>query len=152
LENAFKVARSQISAQHRRQKRTYDQRQHGQPFKPGDFVWVYNQRFKKRLTTKLGCNWLGPYLVLKRLSDTVNRIQKSKTAKPIVIHYDRMKLYRGEKVKSWIVEDVVPEVMGSDEDNEDPDATTGYHSREPRCAGNTSNRADKTTRCCSAQA
>jgi hypothetical protein len=71
LDKAFDTVGEQISTQHKRQKRTYDQRQHGKPFKVGHFVWVYNPRYKKGLTKTLGCNWYGPYQVLKRHSDTI---------------------------------------------------------------------------------
>jgi hypothetical protein len=107
LDNAYRDARKQIESQHKRQKRVYDQRHHGRPFEAGDFAWVYNPRYKKGLATKLSCNWSGPYLVIKRMSDTIYRIQKNRN----VIHYDSLKLYSGSNMKPWPNVDLVPKVI-----------------------------------------
>lgn len=101
LNTAYESARTEIAKRHRRQKRLYDQRKHGKPYEPGDFVWLYNPVRKKGITTKLSCNWYGPFKVIKRLSDTIYRIQKNKKAVPRVVHYDRLKLYRGDNTASW---------------------------------------------------
>ena len=45
--------------------------------------------------------WEGPYLVIKKLSDVVCRIQKSKGAKPRVVHVDRLKPYQGSPIERW---------------------------------------------------
>ena len=38
---------------------------------------------------------------MKRLSDVTYRIQKSVKAKPKVVHFDRLKLYKGENPPQW---------------------------------------------------
>jgi hypothetical protein len=111
LEAAFENARENIRSEHVRQKRVYDQRSHGKPYKPGDFVWLYQPRRKKGITTKLSCNWIGPFMITKKLSDTVYRIQRSRNTKPKVIHYDRLKLYRGTNAVPWTVGERTPEIV-----------------------------------------
>ena len=70
----------------------------------GDSVWLHNIRRKKGRNPKLDCPWEGPYLVVSVLSDVTYRIQRSRRAKPKVIHADRLKPYLGPALKSWIVE------------------------------------------------
>ena len=50
---------------------------------------------------KLQLKWEGPYLILKKLSDVVYRIQRSKGAKPRVVHVDRLKPYQGDPIDPW---------------------------------------------------
>ena len=59
-------------------------------------------RRKKGRNAKLDCPWQGPYLVISVLSDVVYRIQKSKNAKPKVVHSDRLKPYLGPPLEKWI--------------------------------------------------
>ena len=56
------------------------------------------------MVPKLDCPWEGPYLVVSVLSDVTYRIQRSRRAKPKVIHAGRIKPYLGPALKSWIVE------------------------------------------------
>ena len=46
---------------------------------------------KERCSPKLQSFWDGPFLVVQKLSDLVYEIQKSPTAKPRVVHHDRLK-------------------------------------------------------------
>ena len=85
-----------------RQKRNYDKRLAGRPFTVVDSVWLHNVRRKKGRNAKLDCPWEGPYLVISVLSDVVYRIQKSRKAKPKVVHSDRLKPYLGPPLKRWI--------------------------------------------------
>uniref|UniRef100_A0AAV2KG84 Uncharacterized protein n=1 Tax=Knipowitschia caucasica TaxID=637954 RepID=A0AAV2KG84_KNICA len=56
-----------------RQKRAYDSHCRGQPFQPGDKVWVYCPDRKKGISPKLCSHWRGPAEVVARLSDVVYR-------------------------------------------------------------------------------
>ncbi|RMX36783.1 hypothetical protein pdam_00009003 [Pocillopora damicornis] len=85
-----------------RQKWNYDKRLAGRSFTVGDSVWLHLVRRKKGRNAKLDCPWQGPYLVISVLSDVVYRIQKSKNAKPKVVHSDRLKPYLGPPLEKWI--------------------------------------------------
>ena len=47
----------------------------------------------------------GPFLVMKRLSDVIYRIQKGPKLKPNVVHHDRLRPYHGPNVPDWLTED-----------------------------------------------
>ena len=104
LASAHDVARRHLGKAAKRQKRNYDKRVSSKPFRVGDSVWLHNIRRKKGRNPKLDCPWKGPYLVVSVLSDVTYRIQRSRRAKPKVIHADRLKPYLGPALKSWIVE------------------------------------------------
>jgi len=104
LAGAHEVARRHLGKAAERQKRNYDKRVSSKPFRLGDSVWLHNIGRKKGRNPKLDCPWEGPYLVVSVLSDVTYRIQRSRRAKPKVIHADRLKPYLGPALKSWIVE------------------------------------------------
>ena len=95
-------AREKLQLAARRQKRNYDKACIKDPIEEGSFVWLHNETRKKGQCPKLQYKWEGPYLVIKKLSDVVFRIQKSQQSKPKVVHYDRLKPYVGEPLHSWI--------------------------------------------------
>ena len=76
----------------------------------GDSVWLHNILRKKGKNPKLDCPWEGPYLVVPKLSDVTYQIQRSRRAKPKVIHVDRLKPYLGPALESWIAERGEPDV------------------------------------------
>ena len=79
----------------------------------GQFVWLFNNSRKKGLTPKLQCRWLGPFLIIKKLSDVVFRIQQSPRGKPKVVHFDRLKPYEGDPLKPWGTENLNTEGSSS---------------------------------------
>ncbi|XP_019853364.1 PREDICTED: uncharacterized protein LOC109582819 [Amphimedon queenslandica] len=71
----------------------YDRRIHGQPFNPGDRVWLYSTVIPKDGHRKLHYPWTGPYLILERLSDVNYKIQSvSNPPRIVIVHFDRLKL------------------------------------------------------------
>ena len=104
LSGAHETARRHLSKAAGRQKRNYDKRVSSKPFRIGDNVWLHNIRRKKGRNPKLDCPWEGPCLVVSKLSDVTYRIQRSRRAKPKVIHADRLKPYLGPALESWIAE------------------------------------------------
>lgn len=92
LEAAYNQVRGSMSRKLSRQKEVYDQRAHGQPFKPGDFVWLHTPVIPRGHCKKLHNPWTGPYQVVKRLSEAVYRIQHMQARqKRLVVHFDRLK-------------------------------------------------------------
>ncbi|GBO06347.1 hypothetical protein AVEN_266758-1 [Araneus ventricosus] len=55
---------------------------------------MYNAKRRRGLSPKLQQNWEGPYTVVKKLNDVVYRVQRSPTAKPKVIHLNRLAPYK----------------------------------------------------------
>ena len=55
-------------------------------------MWLCNPVIPKGNSRKLNSPWVGPYKVVKCISDTVYRIQDTQTPrKRIVVHFDRLK-------------------------------------------------------------
>jgi len=110
LQSAHEAARKKQSGASRRMKKNYSVKTRGQPLVRGDFVWLFDPTKKKGLSPKLQNRWMGPYVVIKKLSDVVYRIQLKKNSKMKVVHFDRLKCYNGPSLESWIAEDEQEEV------------------------------------------
>ena len=82
----------------------YDHKAQERGFELGDPVWLHNPKRKKGRTPKLQRPWEGPYLVTSRLDDLIYRIQKGPRSRPMVVHVDRLKKYRGNSFDNWLAE------------------------------------------------
>ena len=71
------------------------------PLQRGDAAWLHNPQRKKGLTPKLQRPWQGPYTITKKINDLVYRIQLSPTAKPKVVHRNRLWKYSGSNAPNW---------------------------------------------------
>ena len=92
LENAYSLVRSKTGAKQERQKEFYNRKVHGKPFSPGDQVWLFSPVVPRGKSKKLHHPWTGPWVVVKRLSDAVYRIQSlAGHRKRAVVHFDRLK-------------------------------------------------------------
>ena len=91
MHRAFEMARNNIQGEQKRQKRLYDAKLRGKPYKVGDQVWLYCPRKTVGLSPKLQSFWKGPYVVKKCISDAVYRIKDVKTHYCMVVHFDRLK-------------------------------------------------------------
>lgn len=97
-----------LRANLRRQKKNYDRRATDPLIKEGEFVWLFNPLRRKGVCNKLGLKWKGPYLVLRKLSDVVYRIQRARGAKRRVVHVDRLKPYQGDPLDAWNIPMATP--------------------------------------------
>jgi hypothetical protein len=113
MEMAHQVAREKIKMRSDKQKKYYDLKVHGHRYDRGQFVWLHNPARKIGISPKLVRSWEGPYVVVKRMSDVTYRVQLNPRAKMKVVHFDRLKPYKGSDKKSWLplesieVEDMV---------------------------------------------
>jgi hypothetical protein len=103
LNEVYQCARERMQIKSDLQKKYYDVRAHGPKFEPGDFVWMHNPARKVGISPKLSRTWEGPYLVITRLSNVTYRIQRNARAKLKIVHFDRLKPYRGTPPVSWVV-------------------------------------------------
>jgi transposase InsO family protein len=88
----FKLVRQHLSKAAERRKSRYDDAVREKQFEVGQWVWYYYPRRKKGLSPKWQNWYVGPYLIV-RFIDTHNVvIQRTKKAKPIVVHRDKIKL------------------------------------------------------------
>ena len=89
---AYEQVRERTGCKLDRQKELYDRKVHGQPFKPGELVWLHSPAVPRGQSKKLHCPWTGPYRIVAKLSDAVYRIQHSQAhRKRPVVHFDRLK-------------------------------------------------------------
>ena len=102
IKRVHRYAREHLNIESERQRQKYDQQLNQRTYDRGDAVWFYNPKRKKKISPCLQRPWEGPYVVLKRISDVVYRIQKTPQSKPRVIHHDRLRPYEGEAVPTWL--------------------------------------------------
>ena len=102
LEAAHEFARQQLQRSACRQKKYYDLKVYDNPYQRGDFVWHYLPQCKVGLSPKLQTFWEGPYLIVQKISDALYAIQRSKASKKEVVHFDRLKPYKGTELESWL--------------------------------------------------
>lgn len=103
LSMAYERARKNLNQSAVRQKTHYDRRTAGKKLAEGQFVWLSKKATKRGMSPKLDARWEGPYLIVKRLSGVVFRIQRNgPRGIQKVVHYDRLKPYEGRPLASWL--------------------------------------------------
>lgn len=95
-------------------KKRHDKTINFHEYNVGDAVWLHDATKKEGLSKKLRNHWIGPFLVIKKLSDVTYRIQETQISKPKVVHSDRLKPYLGENKLKWMDSDVVIISKGSE--------------------------------------
>ena len=92
---AYELVRRNATTQQRRRNNLYNKRVHGPTYKESEYVLLHYLVVPVRESPKLSSPWRGPYQVLKCLNDVNYKIKELTTGKVQVVHYDRMKRYRG---------------------------------------------------------
>ena len=64
LEEAYKCVRERLTTEHNRQKYIYDQKCHGDPYSPGDMVWLHSSVVPRGKAEKFHHPWTGPLYIL----------------------------------------------------------------------------------------
>ena len=101
LERVHSFARTHMQLRSDSMKERYDSTSDWDRLEEGDPVWLHCPLRKKGVSPKLTRPWQGPYLVTKRLNDTVYRVQLKPQSKPKVVHRNRLWKYTGEKPPTW---------------------------------------------------
>ena len=96
LENVHELVRKSLKIATETQKECYDNRASRNQYQEGQPVWLFNPAKKKGISPKLSRPWVGPYLIIKCLSDVTYRIQATPKGKQQVVHFNRLKPYLGE--------------------------------------------------------
>ena len=87
LQFAYDPMRKTLKTSVERQKRLYNQRVFGEPFKVGDLVWCADKTRKKGISPKLQPKWKGPGIITAVYNDVVVRVQFS-PKKILILHSD----------------------------------------------------------------
>jgi hypothetical protein len=93
--NIHHFARQQLKMVSDRMNARYDQLAKSAGFQEGDRVWLYHPTRRRGKSPKLRTCWEGPYTIITRINDVVNRIQRHPRAKMMVVHLDRLAPYLG---------------------------------------------------------
>ena len=101
LERVHDFARNHLKLVTDRMRQRYDSSPECHRLQPGDAVWLHNPQRTKGLSPKLQRPWQGPFTVIKRINDVVYRIKLSPTAKPKVVHRNRLWSYTGASPPTW---------------------------------------------------
>lgn len=100
MRNSYEFAYGQLRVAATRQKRDYDRGLRPREFVEGSWVWRW---YPPKANLKLGLGWVGPYLVVKRISYLTYKVQKDKDSRTITVHVDHLKPFSGTKhPKSWL--------------------------------------------------
>ena len=85
--------KSKLLAAHQRQKRAYDEGRSDAAYAVGDLVLVYKPIRKIGRAEKLLHRWLGPFVVIRRISDLNYEIKRLNAVKSEIIHVAALKPY-----------------------------------------------------------
>ncbi|WAR30547.1 LOW QUALITY PROTEIN: POL-like protein [Mya arenaria] len=96
---SFSKAKFHLEGAAKRQKSYYDKRAKIVQFEENSFVWRY---YPPSANTKLGPNWIGPYLVVTKVSDLVYKFKN--LLKSQLFRVDHLKPYLGTNAPaSWVL-------------------------------------------------
>ena len=91
ISDAYYAVHEQLNQAHARQE-FYNHKIHGQPYKKGDLVWLYNPAIPPGQSSKLHHPWTRPYKILDKISDADYQIKELFGKKcPSVVHFNRLK-------------------------------------------------------------
>ena len=84
-----------MGTEQRRQRDYFDRKVHGEPFKEGDLVWLFETH--KAKSRKFYLPWHGPFELHSRTSGVTYLICKRRNQeKWQKVHFNRLKPYRGD--------------------------------------------------------
>jgi hypothetical protein len=94
------LARENTKKSSQRQKNYFDRNVRETNYEVGQLVRRSQPKVGKGEKLKLARKWTGPWVIVKRLSEVLYQIQHSKQSKPVIVHADNIKQYRGERQAS----------------------------------------------------
>jgi hypothetical protein len=117
IEATHHLAREGLITASARSKRYYDSDVKSQQFAINSWVWFYSPRKYVGRSPKWQRNYSGPFLIVRKLNPVLFAIQKSKRAREILAHSDKLKPFLGVPPTSWLAE--TAPITGSDVEADD---------------------------------
>ena len=99
LEEAYSCVRNHVPGAMLRQKSLHDLKLSWQRFNKDDKVYVYFPRYLPGQSPKLTNRWKGPFKILEKCTDVTFKVNCGQRGKPQVIHIDRMRLKRSQRLE-----------------------------------------------------
>jgi len=90
MRQAYTIVCESLKANFDRSKKRYDARVKSAKFEVGDEVYYYLPRKHVVKNKKWALDNRGPFTVVRKVNDVNYAIQKSSSAKPLIIHIDRL--------------------------------------------------------------
>jgi len=101
-ERSFDIVRNNLHRAAERRKMAYDTRVRKQEIHANSWVWYYNpKRFQSR-SPKLQSCYTGPFLITRLIPPVNCVIQRTRSSKPMVVHFDKLKPVSGNTPVSWL--------------------------------------------------
>lgn len=101
LHDTHAVARERLHDTLQQRKRLYDRKQHSSTFGVDDFVYLMNNANKKGHSKKLQPIYIGPFLIVEKISDILYTIEGFKGRSRQVVHHDRLRLCNDRDIPLW---------------------------------------------------
>ena len=92
MAKAYALAREHLRVAAERRKASYDVRVRDVEFSVGHWVWYWYPRSYPSKSPKWQRNYIGPYLVIRKIEPVNVVLQRSSKAKPFVVHVNKIKL------------------------------------------------------------
>ena len=122
LRLSFQVVNENLKVAAKRQKKYYNRKATETEYQVGSFVWRFYPPFADK---KLALGWIGPYLIIKKVSEVTYSLQKSPTSPVVNVHVDYIKSYLGENSPTpWIDSDGNPVFTKEVEDKQNDSSLT----------------------------
>ena len=96
LDKVHEFARGNLNITNENMIREYNSKLHLNNYEPGNAVWLHVKK-----TSKLGSNWEGPYVIVRKINDIIYQIKKGPRAQPRTVHHNNLKPYKGTNQPSW---------------------------------------------------
>jgi len=108
--SAYSLTRETLGRCALRAKDRYDLRVRPAEYQVGEWVWFFCPRRYTGRTPKWQRLYSGPFLITELLGRVNLRIQRTRRSDSVVVHYDKVKPYRGDEPESWLTGSPVAEV------------------------------------------
>ena len=95
-EKSYQQVQDHLRTNAERRKVAYDTRVRPQEFEVGTWVWYHYPRRYQRRSPKWQRNFIGPYLIVRKILPVNYVLQKSKSSKAFVVHADKLRRCHGE--------------------------------------------------------
>ena len=99
---AHTLARQNMTKSYETQKRNYDVKINQTAYKIGDPVWLLNEQRVTGVSPKLQNVWVGPFPILEKLNELNYKIQYNKKGDTRIIHHNKIKMFIGEQMPTWV--------------------------------------------------
>ena len=145
LYEIHREAQMTMGSEQRQQRESFNRKVHGEPFKEGDLVWLFEPHKAKSRNFYLP--WQGPFEVLSRTSEVTYMFCKRENKENWQeVHFNRLKRYRGDpevrhsvrlKNRPPPIYEEIPNDVETEEENEDrPFHVIESTTAEPQAARN----------------